>query len=112
LAQPSGGCPAAKLAFTQATGCRSDGSLEFCVPQEDVQLAARLQAMGPGIRPAGGGGGRAGCDVTQEELYFFETRDDEECVGDTDALTDAAWEKVCRIAAEPAIRRIVPTWYE
>jgi len=110
--QPGGSCPIAKLRFTQATGCLSDGSLEFCVPKEDRQLLERLHNLVPELRKSGGGSGRAGCDTERETLYFFDTRPDHECVGDTDALTDAAWEKVCRIAAESAIPRIVPTWYE
>ncbi|WP_224244476.1 hypothetical protein [Hyalangium gracile] len=109
---PAGDCPTEKLAFTQATGCRSDGSLEFCVPKGDPQLLERLRAAVPELRAAGGGRGRAGCDLTREALYFLDTRPEQECVSGTAALTDAAWRKVCRIALEPAIARIVPTWYE
>ncbi|WP_224365268.1 hypothetical protein [Hyalangium versicolor] len=107
----SGACPLEKIRVTQATGCLSDGSLEFCVPKEDVQLAARLRALVPTLR-TGESRGRAGCDPSRETLYFFDTGSNGSCVDDTKAMTDAAWEKVCRIAAEPAIQQIVPTWYE
>lgn len=105
-------CPVEKLAFTQATGCRNDGSLEFCVPKDDAALVQRLRAVVPELRASEGGGGRARCDTSHEALYFLDTRPAYECVSDSGRLTDAAWEKLCRIAAEPRIRRIVPTWYE
>jgi hypothetical protein len=109
---PTRACPVEKLRFTQAEGCSNDGSVEFCVQKDDPRLVERLRAVGPEVHPYAGGGGRAGCDTAKEALYFFDTLPGQQCVGETNAMTDAAWEKVCRIAAEPAIRKIVPTWFE
>lgn len=107
---PAPSCPTQKLAFTRDTGCVNDGSLEFCLPSGDAALLARVRGIAPTIR-AGSSGGRARCDVPAETLYFFPTGD-AECTARHGALEDAAWDQVCRIAALPEVREIVPTWYE
>lgn len=107
---PAASCPSQKLAFTRDTGCVNDGSVEFCLPAGDEALLARVRDIAPTIQ-AGSSRGRAGCDVPAETLYFFPTGD-AECVAHHGALEDAAWDKVCRIAAMPEVRAIVPTWYE
>lgn len=103
-------CPAHKLAFTKETGCANDGSVEFCLPSGDDALLARARAIAPTIQ-AGSSRGRAGCDVPAETLYAFPTGD-AECVARHGALVDAAWDRLCRLAALPEVRAIVPTWYE
>ncbi len=103
-------CPSEKLAFTRDTGCVNDGSVEFCLPTGDEALLARVRDIAPTIQ-AGSSRGRAGCDVPAETLYLFPTGD-AECVAHHGALSDAAWDQVCRIAALPEVRAIVPTWYE
>jgi hypothetical protein len=107
---PASSCPTDKLAFTQETGCQNDGSVEFCLPTGDDALLARVRDIAPTIQ-AGSSGGRAACDVPVETLYFFPTGDPE-CVMRHGALKDAAWDQLCRIAALPEVREIVPTWYE
>ncbi|WP_437562179.1 hypothetical protein [Sorangium sp. So ce542] len=107
---PAGACPTEKLAFTRETGCANDGSVEFCLPAGDEALLARVRDIAPTIQE-GSSRGRAGCDVPAETLYFFPTGD-AECVARHGALEDAAWDKICRIAALPEVRAIVPTWYE
>ncbi|WP_240807992.1 hypothetical protein [Polyangium spumosum] len=107
---PLSTCPIDELAFTQATGCLNDGSVEFCLPSGDEALVARVREIAPTIK-AGSSAGRAGCDLPEETLYFFPTGD-AECVAHHGALVDAAWEKLCRIATLPEVRAIVPTWYE
>ncbi|WP_437727612.1 hypothetical protein [Sorangium sp. So ce861] len=107
---PPASCPTEKLAFTRETGCANDGSVEFCLPTGDEALLARVRDIAPTIQ-AGSSRGRAGCDVPAETLYFFPTGD-AECVARHGALEDAAWDKICRIAALPEVRTIVPTWYE
>jgi hypothetical protein len=99
------------MEFTQATGCRNDGSVEFCLPK-DEQVVKRLRALAPELQGPMGSAGRARCDLAREALYFFPTRPGLECVEQSPALTDAAWGMLCRIAADPAVSRIVPTWYE
>lgn len=88
----------------------NDGSVEFCLPAGDDALLARVRDIAPTIQ-AGSSPGRAGCDVPAETLYFFPTGE-VECVAYHGALEDAAWDKLCRIAALPEVRAIVPTWYE
>ncbi|WP_437635507.1 hypothetical protein [Sorangium sp. So ce854] len=107
---PAASCPTQKLAFTRDTGCVNDGSVEFCLPAGDEALVARVRDIAPTIL-AGSSRGRASCDVPAETLYFFPTGD-AECVAPHGALEEAAWSKLCRIAALPEVRAIVPTWYE
>ncbi|WP_438017707.1 hypothetical protein WMF18_00790 [Sorangium sp. So ce315] len=107
---PAASCPTQKLAFTRDTGCVNDGSVEFCLPTGDEALVARVRDIAPTIL-AGSSRGRASCDVPAETLYFFPTGD-AECVAPHGALEEAAWNKLCRIAALPEVRAIVPTWYE
>jgi hypothetical protein len=106
--RPDGSCPSEKLAFTQATGCQNDGSVEFCLPR-DEEVVKRVRALAPEVRGPIGGGGRARCDLTKEDLYFFPTP---ETCREAGGLTDQDWAKLCLIAADPAVARIVPTWYE
>ncbi|TKD05312.1 hypothetical protein [Polyangium fumosum] len=103
-------CPTSELAFTQATGCMNDGSVEFCLPTGNEALLAHVREIAPSIE-AGSSRGRAGCNLPAETLYFFPTGE-AECVAHHGALVDAAWDKLCRIAALPEVRAIVPTWYE
>lgn len=107
---PAASCPRHELAFTKDTGCLNDGSVEFCLPTGDEALLARVRDVAPTIQ-AGSSRGRAGCDVPAETLYFFPTGD-AECVAPHGALEDGAWDTLCRIAALPEVRAIVPTWYE
>lgn len=88
----------------------NDGSVEFCLPTGDEELLARVREIAPSIK-AGASGGRAGCKVPAETLYFFPTAE-AECVAPHGALVDSAWDALCRIAALPEVRGIVPTWYE
>lgn len=88
----------------------NDGSVEFCLPTGNEELLARVREIAPTIE-AGSSRGRAGCDVPAETLYFFPTMD-AECAGRHGALQDEAWDRLCRIAALPEVRAIVPTWYE
>jgi hypothetical protein len=55
-------------------------------------------------------GGRAGCDLDTEVLCFLDTAG--LCTAYHGALTDEGWQIVCELAALPAVREIVPTWYE
>lgn len=106
-------CPVAKLAFTQADGCRNaDGYVEFCVARADAALLAEVRRLAPSARTVEGRG-RAGCEPTREWLVLLPTpkEDPSECTSDG-ALTPAAWSRVCRIASSPGIRRIVPTRFE
>jgi len=107
---PAAACPTSELQFTKETGCLNDGSVEFCLPSGDEALLAEVRAIAPTVE-VGSSRGRAGCNLPAETLHFFPTSG-AECVAHHGALVDAAWDKLCRIAALPEVREIVPTWYE
>jgi hypothetical protein len=107
-ATSAGSCPTEKLAFTRATACQNDGSVEFCLPR-DEQVVQRVRALAPELQGPIGGGGRARCDLTKESLYFFPMP---EGCRETGELPQETWDRLCRVAADPAVARIVPTWYE
>lgn len=101
------GCRTDKLAFTQATGCANDGSVELCVPPV---MEHALKLLAPTITCVVGTG-RAGCDPATELLCSFPT-DASTCVATHGALTDAAWDTLCGISMLPDVTRIVPTILE
>ncbi len=105
------GCPTDKIAFSQIQGCANDGSVEFCLPAGDQTLRQRVLLIDSGIacQP---GGGRAACNTMTEVLCFLPTTGPATCVTPRGAMTDAAWRKVCQIAAFPEVRRVVPTIFE
>lgn len=109
--EPDGACPTVKMRFTRETSCQNDGTVEFCLPKE-AEVIARVRALAPELTGPVGGSGRIGCDLTREDLYFFPTREDPGCQPPAPGLSDAGWATLCRIAADPAVQRIGPTWYE
>jgi hypothetical protein len=114
-AGPPETCPtgnSAKIRFDQATGCQNDGSVEFCIPDNDTALRTQLTAISPAITCMVGGG-RANCLRTPGLLLcFYPTQVPDECVVQNGAMTAAAWADMCAIAAQSAIVEIVPTFAE
>lgn len=112
---PAGDGPAgcgAEIAFDMATGCVNDGSVEFCIPDGDVELRERLANISSAITCAPGGG-RAMClNPPGRLLCFYPTEVPAECVADNGAMTGAAWEDMCSISALPEVTAIVPTIFE
>jgi hypothetical protein len=102
-------CPADKITFEQNTGCLNDGSVEFCVPANDLDALAAVREIVPDVQ-CGSMGGRARCDLDTEVLCLIETRG--MCTAYHGAMTDDGWQTVCKLAAMPFVREIVPTWYE
>jgi hypothetical protein len=107
-------CPTDQISFAQAEGCLNDGSIEFCIPADDPEVLAQVQAIVPGIEclPYGG---RARCNRETQRLCMLST--DGMCItqGPDDssyAMSDQGWATVCALAALPAVKQIVPTWYE
>ncbi len=96
------------MRFTQATGCQNDGSVEFCLPRDEA-VVRRVRALAPELRGPVGSAGRARCDLTKEDLYLFPTS---EACQQPGGLPEEAWSRLCRVAADPAVVHIVPTWYE
>jgi hypothetical protein len=105
-------CPTEKLSFSRAKGCENDGSVEFCIPKDDAALRARLDGLGVKLTYLGSAG-RARCDVQRETLVQFPTEREDRHVCTADgALRRTPWAQLCTIAREPAVKAIVPTFYE
>jgi hypothetical protein len=105
----SASCPTEKIQFAQADGCLNDGSFEFCVTN-GADLLGTLHERVPNMTCVPSAG-RARCDAQTQVLCMVST--DGLCRADQpQALTDAGWQLVCSIAAQPYIERIVATWYE
>jgi hypothetical protein len=108
-------CPTEKLAFTKQTGCENDGSVEFCIPNDDASVLSAIRDIASSVRCAPGGG-RARCASMSELLCSYPTEsyatEAHTCQVPQGELTDSAWAELCQIAALPQVRQIVPTWYE
>lgn len=102
-------CPTDKIAFTQQNGCMNDGSVEFCISNNDAALLSTVQTIAERVT-CSSGAGRAGC--TSSELLCFYPLEATECEAPHGALTDAVWTQLCELAALPEIRELVPTWFE
>jgi hypothetical protein len=101
-----------KIRFDEARGCSNDGSVEFCIPDDDVALRAGLAAINPDITCAPGNG-LAGCaQTTGKLLCFYPTRFPDQCLSDHGAMTIETWADMCEIANQSAIAEIVPTILE
>lgn len=105
----AGACVPGKLKFTQATGCKNDGFVEFCLPKMDLPSQAQAMAVAADLQCAPGAG-RAGCSAS--ELLCQLPTAGARCVAVHGALTDAAWTQVCALSSLPAVREIVPTFFE
>ncbi len=101
------GCRADKLAFTQATGCANDGSVELCIPPV---LATAITTLAPTATCAVGTG-RAGCDPATQLLCTIPTAG-AACTAVHGALTDDAWATLCHLSMLPEVTAIVPTILE
>jgi hypothetical protein len=110
-------CPTEEIAFTKETGCQNDGSVEFCIPRGDDAVLASVTKIAPEVRCAGAGG-RAGCNPATQVLCFFGTSEvafpasEPKCVSAHGALTDKAWDQVCKLAALDQVTKVVPTRFE
>lgn len=105
------GCHTEKLAFTQATGCQNDGSVEFCIPT-NMGIEAMLQTIEPAIHCAAGGG-RAMCNATPNLLLCtYPLAFPAQCATDHGAMTGDTFGDMCSIAAIPQVTMIVHTILE
>lgn len=103
---------AAEVAFDQAHGCENDGSVEWCIPDNQPALITELQAIEPAIHCAAGGG-RAMCSATPGLLLCsYPTAFPDQCIASHGAMTDATWADMCAIAAKAEVTAIVPTILE
>lgn len=101
------GCREDKLAFTRATGCANDGSVEFCIPPV---LEHAFALIAPTVTCAVGGG-RARCDPDTQLLCTFPTTGPA-CASPHGALVDEAWAALCAVSQLPDVTAIVPTIFE
>jgi hypothetical protein len=108
-------CPGAgreKIKFPRAESCGNDGSVEWCVPDNDPQLQAMLATINPAISCAPGGG-RAGCySPAGLLLCTYPTRYPDQCLSRYGEMTAEVWGDMCELAALPEITEIVPTIFE
>lgn len=101
-----------KIKFTRAQSCGNDGSVEWCAPAADTQLAATLTAISPTIH-CEPGGGRANCSATPGLLLCsYPTSYPGQCLTAYGEMTPAVWDDICDVAAQPPITEIVPTILE
>lgn len=104
-------CLTDKLRFTQETACVNDGSVELCIANGDDATRDAVLAIAPTTVCQAGSAGRAGCDTTTDALCLVPI-DPSECTDRHGAMLEAAWSRICAIAALDAVREIVPTWFE
>lgn len=103
---------ATKLKFTPESSCANDGSVEFCIPDNDPSLAATLGAISPSVHCAAGGG-RANCARTPGLLLCsYPTAFPAQCATDHGAMTAEVWGDMCQLSALSQITEIVPTILE
>lgn len=103
-------CRTDKMAFTQRSGCVNDDGVEFCIPADDQGLVEELARIDPSIH-CQNAMGRAQCALDKQRLCIFPVHF-ADCTHMHGALKAAAWARLCRVAALPQIRRIVPRWLE
>jgi hypothetical protein len=103
---------AEKIKFTQQDACANDGSVEFCIPDNDPAVMASVTAISPSVTCAPGGG-RARCSETPGLLLCsYRTVVPTECVASHGAMTDDAWTEMCALSGLAQIVEIVPTFFE
>lgn len=100
-----------KIKFTRAESCGNDGSVEWCIPDNDSQLVATLTAIAPAITCAPGGG-RAGCYTGGKLLCSYPTSYPEQCLSARGEMKPEVWSDICDVAAQPPITEIVATIFD
>lgn len=105
-------CPGEKLKFSREASCLNDGSVEFCIPDNEPSLLTQISAISSTIRCTPGGG-RANClRMPGLLLCSYPTRFPAECISLHGAMTEAVWSDICAIAEFPQVLEIVPTFFE
>lgn len=100
-----------KIKFAREESCANDGSVEWCIPETDMQLRALLNTISPTITCAPGGG-RAGCNTGGKLLCFYRTEYPDQCLTSHGEMTPEVWDDICEVAAQPPITEIVHTILE
>jgi len=101
-----------KIRFAQGDGCANDGSVEFCIPDNNAAVLSTLAGISTTITCAPGGG-RANCLASPGLLLCsYPTVVPTECVTHYGSMTTAAWSNVCAISGIPEVTEIVQTILE
>jgi hypothetical protein len=101
-----------KIKFTREQSCNNDGSVEWCIPDNDAQLMTILTNISSTIHCALGGG-RAGCFTPSGRLLCtYPTSFPDQCLSYRGEMKPEVWDDICQVAAQPQITEIVPTIFE
>jgi hypothetical protein len=101
-----------KIKFDYPTSCGNDGSVEFCIPDNNATVMSEVIAISSTIRCAPGGG-RANCSATPGLLLCtYPTTYPGQCLTMYGAMTVDVWADMCELAAIPEIVAIVHTILE
>lgn len=100
-----------KIMFDRGSSCGNDGSVEWCIPDNDAQLRTTLSAISSTISCAPGGG-RAGCYTGGLLLCFYPTAYPDQCLTSHGEMKPEVWDDICEVAAQPQITAIVHTLFE
>jgi len=100
-----------KIKFSRDQSCGNDGSVEWCIPDNDPQLVTTLQAISSTIHCAPGGG-RAMCYTGGKLLCSYPTSYPDQCLSHWGEMKPEVWDDICEVAAQPPITEIVPTILE
>jgi hypothetical protein len=102
---------ATKIKFTRANGCGNDGSVEFCIPSNNADVLARVNAVSTTIT-CSAGGGRAMCNDASLLLCTYPTAVPGQCEAQYGAMNDPTWTQMCSLSAFAEIHAIVQTIFE
>jgi hypothetical protein len=101
-----------KIKFTREQSCANDGSVEWCIPDNDAQLVTTLAGISSTISCAPGGG-RAGCFTPSGRLLCsYPTSYPDQCSSSGGEMKPEVWDDICQVAALPQITEIVPTIFD
>lgn len=101
-----------KIKFTREQSCGNDGSVEWCIPDNDAQLVTTLANISSTIACAPGGG-RAGCFTPSGRLLCsYPTSFPEQCLSAHGEMKPEVWDDMCQVAALPQVTEIVPTIFD
>jgi hypothetical protein len=100
-----------KIKFARDESCGNDGSVEWCIPDNDAQLVTTLETISSTISCAPGGG-RAMCYTGGKLLCFYPTTYPDQCLSQHGQMKPEVWDDICEVAAQPQITAIVHTLLE
>lgn len=101
-----------KIKFDYPSSCANDGSVEFCIPDNNAAVMNAVTAISSTIT-CEPGGGRANCNASPGLLLCtYPTAYPGQCVSMYGAMTVDVWSNMCALAAMPDIIEIVRTILE